>query len=33
MREDWKRWSAAERVLAVVVMVVLIGLPLTLPWL
>jgi len=27
MREDWKRWSAAERVLAVVVAVVLIGLP------
>ena len=27
MREDWKRWSAAERVLAVVVMVVLFGLP------
>ena len=25
--EDWKRWSAAERVLAVVVLVVLIGLP------
>ena len=30
MREDWKRWSAAERVLAVVVMVVMVvlfGLP------
>jgi hypothetical protein len=27
MREDWKRWSAAERVLAVVVAVALIGLP------
>jgi hypothetical protein len=27
MREDWKRWSAAERVLAVVAMVVLFGLP------
>ena len=27
MREDWKRWSAAERVLAVVVTVALIGLP------
>ena len=24
---DWKRWSAGERVLAVVVMVVLFGLP------
>jgi len=27
MREDWKRWSAAERVLAVVEMMVLFGLP------
>ena len=27
MREDWKMWSAAERVLAVVVMMVLFGLP------
>jgi len=27
MREDWKRWSTAERVLAVVAMVVLFGLP------
>jgi hypothetical protein len=31
--EDWKRWSAAERLLAVVLGLLLIGLPLTLPWL
>ena len=33
MRKDWKRWGVAERVLAVLTVVVLIGLPLALPWL
>ena len=30
---DWRRWSAAERLLAVVLAVLLIGLPLGFAWL